>query len=271
MELSGHRQAVKGSGVTFKAASTIDRRTLMGLALAGAAASPVSALAVGDTGLKALAFDGFTILDPRPVTAAAVSISADHGVALANAWTNKLFALSWLETSAGRYSGFAMLADAALAHSARALNLEISPAQRRELVDVFARLPAWPDAGEALERMRRAGMRLAFLSNLSAEMLTSNMRRNGLDGLMEAPLSTDRVRAFKPSPLAYAMGPTHFQLPREQVGFVAFGGWDALGAKWFGYRTAWINRLGVTAETLTPAPDEIAPNLSAALRLARVA
>lgn len=251
----------------FETSSSLDRRSMLALALAGAAVPPVAAQARGGARIEALAFDGFTVFDPRPINAAVVSMTGDRGAALAGAWTNKLFGLSWLETAAGRYSGFAALADAALLHSARSQGVELGDAQRRELVETFSRLPAWPDAGDRLEALRKGGVRLAFLSNLSADMLTANMRRNGLDSLMEPPLSTDRVRAFKPSPQAYAMGPAYFRKPRERIGFVAFGGWDALGAKWFGYRTAWINRLGVTPETLDPAPDAVARDLSAALRL----
>lgn len=241
------------------------RRAALGLSLTGALAGAASGI---QRPVRALAFDGFTLLDPRAVTQAVLAEEPNHGAALAAAWTNKLFSLSWLETSAERYSGFACLADAALLHSTRTLGLNIDARRRRELVEVFANLPAWPDTCETLERMRQAGLRLTFLSNLSTPMLISCMRRNGIAGLMDAPLSTDAVRAFKPSPRAYAMGIEHFSLPKEQVGFVAFGGWDALGAKWFGYRTAWINRLTVAAETLAPAPDRTATDLTAALGLA---
>lgn len=249
------------------------RRHFLSLALGGmaafsavrrAVASPLRGATKSEARpIRALAFDGFTIFDPRAVTAAVVSAVPDRGAALAAAWTNKLFALSWLETAAGRYSGFGRLADAALDFSAQAMGIALTPAIRRDLVAVFGQLPAWPDAAAALERWRSAGIRLAFLSNLEAEVLIANTRRNGLGGLFEAPLSTDRVRAFKPSPCAYAMGPAHFGLTAQEIGFVAFGGWDALGARWFGYRTAWINRLSVPEETLSPHPDSTGPDLAA--------
>lgn len=249
----------------------IDRRTAVGIALAGAATLHVPAFAQrlgARRAPRALAFDGFTIFDPRAVTAAIVALAPSSGVALAGAFTNKLFALSWLETAAGRYSGFEALADASLRFTAEAMSVELGAAQRREVIGVFSELPVWPDALAALEKMRAAGIRLAFLSNLSAGMLTSSMRRGGIDKLMEPPISTDRVRAFKPAQRAYAMGPEVFGIPAADIGFAAFGGWDALGAKWFGYRTAWINRLGVTGETLDPVPDASARDLSAALALA---
>ena len=221
--------------------------------------------------VKALAFDGFPIFDPRAMGARAASVLPAGGKELAQAWTNKLFALSWIETSAGRYSGFERLARGALDFAARSMGIALTDGQTSELVRVFHELPLWPDAMAGLEKLRSADIRLAFLSNLTEAMLQSAMDRNGLGKLMETPISTDRVSAFKPSPLAYAMGPKAFGLPKEQIGFVAFGGWDALGASWYGYRTAWINRLGVEQEPLEPSPTITSRDFSAVLKLANVA
>jgi 2-haloacid dehalogenase len=85
------------------------------------------------------------VFDVRAVAAAVIAMVPEQGAALASAWTSKLFALSWLETSAGRYSGFAPLADATRLHGADHAR-DADAAQRAELVAVFARLPLWPDA-----------------------------------------------------------------------------------------------------------------------------
>lgn len=41
-----------------------------------------------------------------------------------------------------------------------------------------------------------------------------------------------------------------------------FGAWDAAGAKWFGFPTFWVNRLGVPPEELPPGPDATGRTLS---------
>lgn len=220
--------------------------------------------------IRALAFDGFTIFDPRAIPAAVSAMFPDTGKALASAWTAKIFELSWIETAAGRYSGFRALADAALLQAGEAHGVAISPENRARLVSIFANLPLWPDAAATLHSLRQSGMRLVFLSNLEQGDLEANMRRHGLDAVMEPPLSTDRVGAFKPSRRAYAMGTVHFGLPADGIGFAAFGGWDALGAKWFGYRTAWVNRLSSPAERLSPGPDISGGDLSIVLRLSGI-
>jgi hypothetical protein len=41
------------------------------------------------------------------------------------------------------------------------------------------------------------------------------------------------------------------------IGFVSSNGWDACGAKSFGFRTFWVNRGGVPADALDAAPDHV--------------
>ncbi|CAN5253020.1 hypothetical protein BH11PSE5_BH11PSE5_06340 [soil metagenome] len=109
------------------------------------------------------------------------------------------------------------------------------------------------------------------MSNLGEEALRTNMARNGIASAFAHVLSTDRVRKFKPAPAAYAMAIDAFDLPKDRIGFAAFGGWDAAGAAWFGYRTAWVNRLGVPREPIEPGPSIVAPGMEAVLDLAGLA
>ena len=61
---------------------------------------------------------------------------------------------------------------------------------------------------------------------------------------------------------AYRMAIDAFGLRREKILFVAFAGWDAAGAKWFGYTTFWVNRLNLPAERLGVSPDGVGNNLN---------
>jgi hypothetical protein len=58
-------------------------------------------------------------------------------------------------------------------------------------------------------------------------------------------------------------------LPKAAIGFAAFASWDARGASWFGYETAWINRLAAPPELISDgAPIFVAQDMSGVLRLA---
>ena len=120
---------------------------------------------------------------------------------------------------------------------------------------------AWPDVASALQRLREAGIRLGFLSNMTEQMLAANIAHNGIGDLFECVISTDRAQAFKPAPQAYQLGVDAFGLPKENIAFAAFAGWDAAGAKWFGYPTVWVNRLDATAERLGAAPDKMTQDM----------
>src|SRR6202000_1438840 len=120
------------------------------------------------------------------------------------------------------------LAKRALLSTADAMKLKLDDAEQDRLVAQYDALDVWPDVKAALQRLQSAGIRLALLSNLGNSTLTSNLNRNNIAAYFEAPLSTDRVQRFKPAPEAYAMALGAFGLPREQIGFVAFGGWDAI-------------------------------------------
>ena len=57
------------------------------------------------------------------------------------------------------------------------------------------------------------------------------------------------------------MGVDAFGLSRQEIAFVAFGGWDAAGAKSFGYPTFWVNRMSLPEEELGAEPDAIGGTL----------
>ena len=107
--------------------------------------------------------------------------------------------------------------------------------------------------------MKKDGLRLAFLSNATPQMLEAAIRNSSLEGVFEQAISTDRIRSYKPDPRAYQLGVDVLGLPAKEILFAAFAGWDATGAKWFGYPTFWVNRAGAPAEELGAPPDGSGP------------
>jgi 2-haloacid dehalogenase len=75
-------------------------------------------------------------------------------------------------------------------------------------------------------------------------------------------LSVDRVRTYKPAPAVYALGPQALGMPAEQLLFVSSNAWDVAGAKAFGYRVAWCNRLGAPEEELGTRADHVIASLA---------
>ena len=216
---------------------------------------PRSARAASRPRIKAIAFDAFPVFDPRPIFALAEQHFPGKGAQLSALWRTKQFDYQWLRALAGQYVDFWQTTEEALVFSATSLKLDLTPAKRADLMNAYLTLKAWPDALPALRSLEGAGMRMAFLSNFTPKMLDAAVRSAGLEGVFEDHLSTDRVRSYKPDPRAYQLGVDAFGLRREEIAFVASAGWDAAGAKWFGYPTIWINRMHLAAEALGVAPD----------------
>ena len=205
--------------------------------------------------IKAIAFDGFPITDPRPVFAKVNEIFPEKGRALGDAWRTRLFEYTWLRTLGGHYADFWHVIGDSLDFAAKSTGVDLTAEQRDILMQTWLGLKAWPDVAPALTQLKAAGIRMAFLANLTEKMMDAVVKNSGLEGFFEPHLSTDKVQAFKPDPRAYQMGIDAFKLAKEEIAFAAFAGWDAAGAKWFGYPTFWVNRMNTPVEQLGVTPD----------------
>jgi 2-haloacid dehalogenase len=219
-----------------------------------------------DEYVKAVAFDAFPVLDPRPVFALAENLFPGKGADLAAVWRTRQFEYTWLRTLSHRYADFWQVTEDALVFAANMLKLNLTGNQRVRLMDAYLTIRCWPDAPTALRSLKDKGIRLAFLSNMTPEMLEAGIRNSGVEQVFDHVLSTDRVAAYKPDPRAYQMGIDAFGLKREEILFAAFAGWDAAGAKAFGYPTFWVNRQNQPAEELAVKADNVGATLDDLVR-----
>jgi len=244
------------------------RRELLGSLALGTASAPL--LRQHLSPMRALAFDAFVLFDPTPIVERAKILVGEKGGALFATASTKLFSYTWLYTSAGRYDGFEVLARDAFRSAADVHGAMLKVSEVDSLVATYSMLPLWPDVTAAILRLRERNLRLAVLANLPKRWLVSNLRANRIEGHFEHVLSTDEVRRFKPAPEAYAMAMDKLRLSARSIGFAASAGWDASGAVWFGYRTAWVNRNNSPREPAHAPPDIVSRGMDGVLRLAGV-
>jgi 2-haloacid dehalogenase len=216
--------------------------------------------------VKAVAFDAFPIFSPAQVLSRANDLFPGRGGSLVDEWRVRQFEYGWLRVLSRRYVDFWRVTQDALVFAARKLKLELDSSGRDALMSAFVELSPWPDAAPALASLATSGLRLGFLSNFTARMLEANIERSGLRARFERVLSTDRARTYKPDPRAYQLGTEAFGLRREEILFVAHAGWDAAGARVFGYPTFWVNRSDLPAEELGALPDAAGHDLSDLVR-----
>ena len=193
--------------------------------------------------MRAFVFDAYgTLFDVYSITALCDQLFPGQGSALAQMWRSKQLQYSVLRSLMDRYEDFAQVTQGALVYSARALKLDLTAGKRAALMDAYMTLEAFPDAKPALQRLKLMGLQLAILSNGSPAMLQAVTQSAGLTKLLDAVISVDEVRIFKPSPRVYALASAHLRLPESEIGFVSSNNWDINGAGAAGLTTFWIQR-----------------------------
>ncbi|WP_165250938.1 haloacid dehalogenase type II [Paludisphaera soli] len=225
------------------------------------------ALAQEEPRFKAVAFDYFVIFDANSVVPTVEAAFPGKGAEFTRAWRAKQFEYGFLRSITDRHADFFRVTEDALAYTAEAMKVELTLEKRRSLLDAYLNLKPWPDAVDALRKLRASGVRIITIANFSPKMLEANAEHAGIADLFDELLSTQANGTYKPDPRAYALGMEHLKLKKEEIVFAAFGGWDAYGAKSFGYTTYWVNRFGLPNERLGVEPDGTSDNLEGLLEL----
>jgi 2-haloacid dehalogenase len=197
--------------------------------------------------IAAVVFDAYgTLFDIQSVAAVTEETFPGYGEMVTQIWRIKQLEYTWLRSLMRRYQDFSVVTRDSLAYALRVLGLEHDPAAFERIMDKYLHLDLYPDAGSALAAMR--SRKLAILSNGSTGMLNTLVRNSGLDRVLDATISIDANKIFKPAPEAYSLIETVLGIPPAEVLFVSSNPWDVCGAKAFGLNVAWIER--VTPEAM---------------------
>jgi 2-haloacid dehalogenase len=164
------------------------------------------------------------------------------GTALATLWRSKQLQYTLLRSMMNCYKDFWQVTQDGLVYAAHALGLHLDADKRTRLMDAYMTLAAFPDVKPGLEQLKAMGLRLAVLSNGEPKMLQSAARNAGIADLLDAVISVDEVKVFKPNPRVYELASTHLSTPKSSVGFVSSNNWDVNGAGSAGLTTFWIQR-----------------------------
>ena len=208
--------------------------------------------------IRGYVFDAYgTLFDVHSIVDAGAAITPEPA-ALSLLWRQKQLEYTWLRSLMGRDEDFWAITEAALRYAVRRLDIAAGEAQIQALMNAYLRLACFPDVRDALARL--AAPR-AILSNGAPKMLEAAVRSSGLAPLLDHVISVDRVRIYKPAAAVYALGPETLGIQADELLFVSSNAWDVAGAKAFGYRVAWCNRLGAPEEVLGLGADYVIPSL----------
>ncbi len=204
--------------------------------------------------IAACVFDAYgTLYDFNSAAARCRARLGGKADELSALWRQKQLQYSWLRSLMGAYAPFWQVTGDALDVAMRTLGIT-DATLRDDLMDCYRNIDPFPEVPGVLARLKDKGMRLAILSNGSPDMLAAAAKHAKLDTILEASLSVDAVKIYKPDRRVYQLACDHFGAAPARVAFVSSNGWDAHGAQQFGFPTAWLNRTKLPRENLPGAP-----------------
>jgi 2-haloacid dehalogenase len=218
---------------------------------------------VSDVACDAVVFDALgTLFQLRPLEERLEELGAPEGAL--DAWFERLLHSAATVTLAGDFVPFAELARTALATASARLGIELEP---DDVLPLLERLPPYPDARPAVERLREEGAAWAVLTNGGLEQTRGLLEAAGLADRVWHVASVEEVRAYKPHPAPYRRVVELLELPPERVALVSAHGWDVVGARAAGLRAVWVDRVEHRWPFPSPEPPR-APDLERAVALA---
>ena len=210
--------------------------------------------------IKAVVFDAYgTLYDVQSVAAVTEETFPGYGEIITQIWRIKQLEYTWLRSLMRRYQDFSAVTRDSLAYTLRCLGLQsdgatLSASWTNICISISIRMRP------ALAAMK--DRKLAILSNGSPAMLNALVRNSGLDRILDATISVDAKKIFKPSPDAYTLIEETLHVPPAEVLFISSNPWDACGAKAFGLNVAWIERVTPEAMALACVESDVVPPLT---------
>ncbi len=158
--------------------------------------------------IKAVVFDAYgTLYDIQSVASVTEQAFPGYGEIITQVWRIKQLEYTWLRSLMRRYEDFSDVTRESLAYTLRCLGLKYDEATFAGIMDKYLHLDLYPDALASLAAMR--DKKLAILSNGSPDMLDALVKNSGLDRVLDATISVDANKIFKPSPDAYSLDRKH--------------------------------------------------------------
>jgi len=212
---------------------------------------------------RVFVFDAYgTLFDVHAAIARHRDAAGPEADRFSEIWRAKQLEYAWMLSAAGHYVDFWTLTERALDY-AFARVPSVDKALRATLLDAYFKLEAFPDACAALKALKANGLRTAILSNGNPRMLDGAVTAAGIGSDLDAVLSVDTIRLYKPQQAVYALVTDTFKIAPADVAFVSSNRWDVMGAAAFGFKCVWVNRANLPDEYAEFPPVKVVRDLSA--------
>ena len=183
-----------------------------------------------------------TLVDPAGIALQLGKTFGSQAQSAAQLWREKQLEYTFRRALMHKYADFDTCTVHALRYVSASLGVRLDAAAERALLDAYLHLPAFPDVREGLAKLNRAGHTLVALTNGTEHSAGTVLQNAGIAELLEAVLSVDRIRTFKPDPAVYAMLDGIDGAEGQPRWLVSGNPFDVIGAKAAGLKAAWLRR-----------------------------
>ncbi len=139
--------------------------------------------------------------------------------------------------------------EAGAAATRRRLGLNIDPVAWADALEhLWMTREPFPGTLEAMDRLRDAGLRLAIVTNLDTHVLSNVVERTGLGGMVDAAVSSERARAYKPHPRPFQLALDALDAgPADAIHVGDSPGEDRAGAHAAGMQCVLVDEQGLSS------------------------
>ena len=159
----------------------------------------------------------------------------------------------------GTYKPFREVATGALVCLLAENEIESEAEKMAGVIEAFATLPVHPDVKEGIELLRKSGVRIAALTNGSAETTRKMFANAGLANAVERFISIEEIKQWKPAAAVYQHAAKTLGLAPDELALIAAHDWDIDGASKAGLTTGYLAR-----KQPRPSPAMAQPHVSGA-------
>lgn len=205
-----------------------------------------------------LALDVYgTIIDTAGVTEALKPLAGERAGAFARQWREKQLEYAFRRALMRNYRDFSVCTGQALDYTSQVFGVPLSSEDKHQLLEVYKRLPAFPDAIAGITALKDLPLKLFAFSNGRADDVAGLLDRARLLSCFDGMVSLSEAQTFKPDPGAYAYFHRHVGLQGGESWLVSSNPFDVIGAISAGMAGVWVKR---SAEAVFD-PWEIQPTL----------
>jgi len=204
-------------------------------------------------------FDAYgTLYDIQSVAAVTEEAFPGYGEIITQIWRIKQLEYTWLRSLMRRYEDFSVITRESMAYTLKVLGLKNDADVFERIMEKYLHLDLYPDAAATLAAMQ--GRKLA----ISFQRLARHAGRAGAPQRARARRHHQRrcEKNLQAQPGRLRADRIHAWRGARDVLFVSSNPWDACGAKAFGLKVAWIERVKPEAMALACVKNDVIPPLT---------